>query len=285
MKIAACIITFNPDINRLKKNIEFVFYQVEKIFLYDNGSENLMHILEICKSFSKDRIEILANHENLGLPINLNDCLKKCNEQNFEWLLTLDQDSICDENLVMIYKELILEKNDLKIISFTPEILEDRISQELTNIDISNVLIDKCITSGNMIKVNEIIKIGGFDESYFIDNVDFDLCARIIINGYKIMKTSKTYIHHTIGDSKEHRIILKKIVSYNHSPIRVYYIFRNTFYYNKKYNKYKDIKIKYRFFLKKLIIIVLYEKEKIKKIFYAIKGYIDFKKNKLGRKK
>ena len=43
-RIAAGIVLYNPDIDRLKKNLEVIESQVEKVFLVDNHSNNLEEV-------------------------------------------------------------------------------------------------------------------------------------------------------------------------------------------------------------------------------------------------
>lgn len=42
--ICAGIVLFNPDINRLRKNIKAINGQVKKVYLYDNNSKNILQI-------------------------------------------------------------------------------------------------------------------------------------------------------------------------------------------------------------------------------------------------
>ena len=51
-RIAAGIVLYNPDIDRLKKNLEVIESQVEKVFLVDNHSNNLEEVKKMIKIFS-----------------------------------------------------------------------------------------------------------------------------------------------------------------------------------------------------------------------------------------
>ena len=62
-----------------------------------------------CDKFFK--IEIIENGENRGIARALNQIFEYAKEQVYDWVLTLDQDSICPENLMEEYKRYIGFKN------------------------------------------------------------------------------------------------------------------------------------------------------------------------------
>ena len=45
-KIYAGIVTFNPDIERLKENVCAICIQVPEVVIFDNGSSNFVDIQE-----------------------------------------------------------------------------------------------------------------------------------------------------------------------------------------------------------------------------------------------
>ena len=100
MKVIAGIVLYNPNIERLKLNIEAIQNQVCKIILYNNNSK-----FNIDDDILKFNNVILINGEtNIGISGALNYIAKKYNEE-YDWMLTLDQDSICPENLISEYKK------------------------------------------------------------------------------------------------------------------------------------------------------------------------------------
>ena len=70
MKISAGIVLFEPDILRLKQNVEAIKTDVEHIFLVDNGSKNINEVKSIFENDSK--ISFILNEENLGIAKALN---------------------------------------------------------------------------------------------------------------------------------------------------------------------------------------------------------------------
>lgn len=275
--IGAVIITYNPNIERLSENLTHICCQVDKLLIVDNNSKNVSEIEKLQQNYN---FELKQNEQNEGISINLNLAIRYYSNLGFEWLLTLDQDSICDFNLIKEYKDVLRNCNK-NLVSLCPQIIDMNLNDIFIKKD--NEEVTQCITSGNLINISFIKKLGGFDEFYFIDSVDFDLCAQIKNNGGIIVRVNSTYIKHEVGNAKKHKLFNKIIFSYNHTPLRSYYIVRNECYFKNKYKKFKIINYNRHPLIKHLIIVCLYEKKKYQKFKYSIKGYSDFKSYKGGR--
>lgn len=61
MDISAGIVLFNPDIKRLKENIDAVIVQCTHVYLVDNGSGNIDEVLELLKKYKKSKISVICN--------------------------------------------------------------------------------------------------------------------------------------------------------------------------------------------------------------------------------
>ena len=84
--------------------------------------------------------------------------------------------------------------------------------------------------------------------------------------------------------SKKH-FLNREFICSNHNYIRRYYMVRNTFYLCEEY---KDIYPEYCKFLKRglrgqLQNIILFEKDKFRKVRNMYRGYRDYKKKKVGK--
>lgn len=275
--ILAEIITFNPDIDILKKNILAIYQQVEKLVIVDNNSNNV-HDIEILTSSISRNIEIIKNNENYGIAKALNQGLKKAESENYDWLLTLDQDSLSDAKLVQSLVEYIDKKDNTIVLA--PKIVDLNMKKhnELKQKNRFNE-VDFAITSGSLIDVKKAILIDGFDDDLFIDYVDFDFCLKSRKNGFKILKIENAVLFHRLGEITEHKILGIKVVVTNHSALRRYYLYRNKIILYKRYFNdekkwvFKNILSSIKVFL----IICLFEKnkkEKIQKIFLGIKSGI-----------
>lgn len=102
-KICAGIVTYQPDIGRLRENITAVLPQAEKIFIVDNGSADLDRIDELLADFPPGSVERIANGENMGIAHALNQLLEAADGAGYDWILTLDQDSVVMDRLAEEY--------------------------------------------------------------------------------------------------------------------------------------------------------------------------------------
>ena len=95
--IIAGILLYNPDLRRLQHNVDAVKNCVENVLLVDNASRNFLEIQEFA---SRNKITLRHNNVNEGLPKSFNTMIRFAKDEGFGNLLLLDQDSICDANLV-----------------------------------------------------------------------------------------------------------------------------------------------------------------------------------------
>lgn len=268
----AGIVLYNPDIERLKENVKSILPQVNKLILIDNGSEN---ISELEKIFSDEKIVLKKNNENKGIATALNYILDYAYINRYDWFLTLDQDSVADANLINVYKDKVNVDN---VAMITCNIVDRNVGQlESYNAKSDFVFVKKCITSGTFNNTNILKKIGGFDDKMFIDYVDFDVCASIIENGFKIIKVNYNGLLHEVGHTTLKRILWKKEEIYNHSSFRTYYIIRNWIYVIKKHPSLNNLKEKLKL-MKRCFLIICFQENKAKNFAAILRGIKDSKK-------
>jgi rhamnosyltransferase len=107
----AGIVLYNPNMNRLIENIISIKNQVDCIVCVDNNSNNYK---EIKDKFGNDiNIILISNFENKGIGYALNQIVRWGIKHDYQWVLTLDQDSICPPDIIEKYTEYINEKLEL----------------------------------------------------------------------------------------------------------------------------------------------------------------------------
>lgn len=270
MKICAGIVLFNPEIERLNENIEHIRKQVPMLILVDNGSSNL----EDVKSLICDvpNIILLENGKNLGIAQALNRILRNAQKEHYEWVLTLDQDSVATDGLIDAYREFLENCSEKNIGCLTCNIVDRNFSLEKRETGFEEI--DYCITSGSLMNVEITLSVGGFDESMFIDKVDCDVCINLKQHGYRIVRIAYEGLLHEIGHAKQIDLGFRKWELYNHSSFRRYYMCRNASYLLKKYcNGYV-----FKMFLKEIFqffLVLLFEDDKKEKAGKSIKGFFD----------
>ncbi len=258
--IVAGIVLYNPDKKRLLENIKEAMIQVGKVILVDNDSDNFSEIKEIVHSNYQDII-IIHNEKNMGIAYALNQLIMS--SHNYNWLLTLDQDSVMEPGFIESYKKCL----DIPNIALISPFIQDRNGPLLIKKN-GVEFIDMCITSGTLMNLEICKKIGGFNNDMFIDFVDFEYCYRVRKNGYKIVRNNDAILIHELGVGRVYDFYIKKFFVSEHSPSRHYYLVRNCCC---LFHKYSDFKFLYHI-VKDLAYVLFFEHEKKKKIIKIIDG-------------
>ena len=272
--IFAVIVTYKPD-DSLIRLYESIKNQADEICVIDNNSCNA-DAVNLLKELENKNISVIYNKENLGIATALNQGVKIAIDKKYKWVLTLDQDS---EFLPNTYKLLLESYENLedknKTMIVAPKAIErinfkNNNSSNLTNVTWNDVVLN--LTSGSLIKAESFDKVGLYDDKLFIEQVDNDFCYRIIKAGYKIKIAKNISFIQEIGNAKK----IFGFVVRNHNSKRKYYLSRNVTIMLKRYffvAPYTTV----RYFLGGTIFgwikVLLFEKEKISKIFCGIKGF------------
>lgn len=272
--VLAGIVTYHPDVVLLEKNIRAAAEQADRVVIVDNHSANIQEIENICRA---NDVLLVKNQSNQGIAKAMNQIFQVAVERECQWVLTLDQDSVLPEGFVERSREIQKGKPELKIGIIAPRVYD-------VNMDFYwkaghaeyDSYVGACISSGSFIQVKMYQKIGGFDEMLFIDLVDTDFCVRAGLAGYKILVLHNYVLKHSIGSGKMKKIFGIKIPVMHHSAERKYYMARNRVLYARRYAKFKGT---YKSFVVLYIIYmlgstVLFERQKIKKCLYIMKGII-----------
>lgn len=269
IKVCAGIVLYNPDLVRLSENISRIITQVDKVILIDNGSKNIEEV----KDKFEDNIKILfvCNHQNLGIAKALNQLVGVAKQNGFSWILTLDQDSVCMPELIKNYKKFMhLPKTGM----LTCNIVDRNFGVESSVNQAEYETCKFCITSGSLLYIPILEKIGGFDEKLFIDKVDYDICLSMQEIGWKIVRVNYNGLLHEIGHAKKIKIGKSELVFFNHSSIRRYYIARNGIYCAKKHKTLNILK-EFIIVVGDMVLVFVFEKNRIEKLKASIKGLVD----------
>ncbi len=276
-RIIAGIVLYNPDITRLKENLDAISPQTDEIICIDNASLNIEDIDGLLSYYPK--VRIIKNDINQGIAAALNQIINYADKNAYKWVITLDQDSIVDYKLIDTYR-LYLNKESMAMLTclIQERTIDDR--QAIERQDMTEV--DKCITSGCLTNVKACIEVGGFNEALFIDYVDFDMCIRLIQRGWKIYCVNYIGLLHQTGQAQRvtvfgHKLYLQghPIEVYHESPLRTYYFFRNVVYFCRKYGSEGKSYTSLAHILWRALLIICYEHPKRIKMIQIFKGIKD----------
>ncbi|EPE2492684.1 glycosyltransferase family 2 protein [Enterococcus faecium] len=269
-RIMACIITYNPDIDRLIDNLNSIEEQVECILIVDNNSVNISKIEEISSKFKNSTI--LKENENTGIAGALHDAMNYAIEKEYDWVLSLDQDSVCLKDLISFYRPFFLDES---IGALTCQFKDRNLDNESDfKLKEGTNLVTTCINSGMLMRIDSYKKIDGYRKDLFIDWVDFDICYQLQEYGLNILRVNKVGLVHEVGSGETVTIFGRKYHIFNHNAIRNYYMARNSIIVTRRYFGFKMV---IRQFLKQGLRIYLlrYENQRFKKIKARIKGLYD----------
>ena len=159
--IIAGVVTYNPEIPLLQKNLSALLGLVDQVVVVDNGSDNLDDINKTVESIGS--VTLIKNHSNLGIARALNEIMEQAIEYGYSWVLTMDQDSVAPTNLISEYEKYL----DSSVGILCP-IIFDRNKNQKPMIYSGTHEIRECITSGSLVNGSAGRKVNGFDEKVFI---------------------------------------------------------------------------------------------------------------------
>ncbi|MCT8249411.1 glycosyltransferase family 2 protein [Proteus faecis] len=289
--INAIIITYNPDINILKKNILTLSTskKINEIIIIDN-SDDADYSIEFSKiNNTTNRVKFFILKENKGIAFAQNIGLKYSAKNGLEYAILFDQDSFISNDLINLLLIGIKECNELNIniaaVGPRPyDILEKRKSKSIIqkeNIINKNITVcSQIIASGKLINLSCLNTVGLMDEDLFIDGVDHEWCWRAKRKGYNVAIIENAIMQHTLGDSRGNFLGLTYKIG---APIRLYYQFRNIIILSRR--NYVPSYWKVRNLLGMIFRFIIFScstNEKKTRRKYMIKGLIDGLKNKKG---
>lgn len=245
--VCAGIVTYNPDLIRLDQNISSIADQVDKVFVVDNGSGNVSDIVDYCES--EPRVCLVRNSENKGIAAALNQLFVLGKDRGYSYVLTLDQDSVSMPGMVDalfqhagkgvgIVAPQVIDRNK-EDIEDASRLLDGRVFQ------VAQAARKGILTSGSLTSVQAWGYVGGFDENFFIDYVDYDFNKRLLLEGYTLLRAGDAGLIHECGKAtptwlrtprkgQDGTWSLERFYSFGHSSFRCYYKARNRILYSKK---------------------------------------------------
>lgn len=266
--IGVGIVVYNPDYQQLEKAIQVLAWQDCEILLIDNSEKGEKHLEYIEE---KNRCTVIYNKKNCGVAKAYNQIMHFFSDRGIEYVLTLDQDSVCPENIVEEY----IKYTHIPDVGIICPVLDYKGDDKGVEQNQEYKYVSACISSGSLISIDCWKNCNGFDEDFFIDFVDFDFCYSIREKGYKIIQIQMVHLDHELGNLTVKYIFGKKIMVTNHSPLRKYYFIRNAIICHKKHKKMYGLANLLRDIVNNYLKTLLYEENKIDRIKMMNKGVIN----------
>ncbi|GHF87510.1 glycosyltransferase [Deinococcus ficus] len=277
MNYAIAYVVYNPTVEQIERINEISFGH--PVYVYDN-SETISEL-----PYNKD-IVLVRNGRNDGIAVGLNILLETASGDGRSHIITMDQDSLIDDHFI---KKLIslAGVDDREIIvapmHHTGDITYDK---DLVGKSSQKLYVLTTMTSGNLLNVQFAIDVGKFEEKYFIDYVDHEFCLRANRKGYKVVISKDLKMEHSLGHSEQKFSLLSlEFVPTFHAPVRRIYMTRNR---SDVWRKYFAIYPRWVLrdfmrFNKELLGIVVFEDNKLIKVYSIVAGFYLFIMNRWGK--
>lgn len=269
--ITGTVVLYNPD-NEVIGNILSYQQKFAKLYLVDNSETDNTKMFENLISECVEYIPLCCNY---GIAYALNFACQKALQDGYKYIITMDQDSKFETDLVEVYQNYIQNNDISDVAALSPQYKTDR--RAIKN-DTTAEEIFLTMQSGTLFILEKYVKIGLFNESLFLDVVDWEYFYRIRQNGLKVIRCNQAVLNHQPAVTKEVSIGKLRLKYGIASPVRYYYQIRNLFW---MVIHYKSIYMLGVMLVKYVKIILLFN-EKAEYLRMCRQGLFDAKNNQLG---
>ena len=288
--VAALVITYFPDLG-LAERLDRLLEQFPRVLVVDNGSAEA-GLRQLEGHARRAGFGLVRNEANLGIAAALNQGIRRLAEEGFGWVVTFDQDStICPgfllamlatlnaqpdpKQIALIGANRIDPDNDIEHRWVRPHripLLFERVPCTRATSGVTLV-----ITSGTLTNIEAFNELGSFREDLFIDMVDFDYCLRGREKGYRILVCCEARLMHKVGEQTRRSVGGMMVSSTHHSPLRRYYLFRNSIHLIRGHGASHPHWLLYHLLaLAEVVLgILLWEKDKAQKLRACFRGLAD----------
>ncbi|RKU65860.1 glycosyltransferase family 2 protein [Parabacteroides sp. AF17-3] len=275
MLVYCVLVSYSPEIGIFTETICKLCTQTDKVIIVDNSTRGFNFL-----TTNFDNVVMIRNNQNLGIAKAQNIGIKYALSQGADFVLFMDQDSLAPDNLVESLMTCYEQKSKLELVGAVGPMPYNRENDKVyytQNVNSSQdkiVKVGTLISSGSLIPKDILVQVGGMDESLFIDMVDLEWCWRAVYKtNCSFYIDTHCFLSHSLG-KKEVQFGGKRIPL--HSPMRMYYRFRNYFLLVNK--KYIPFSWKFRFPVSNIIRLFLclcYFPEKRSYLNNSYKGFKD----------
>lgn len=281
MKFAAVVILYNPDEKVLQNILSYAQF-ADVVYVYDNSENPVESIVVAIKQLQN--IFYFSDCENRGIAYRLNQAADNAISEGYEWLLTMDQDSMFQVPNLSHYLQLVNQYKEKELVAMFGVEFE---KAKLTIAQENALSKEYVITSGSFLNLNLFPFIGPFDEALFIDEVDLEYCYRAINKGFKIIQFADVFLNHHLGTVAMFRSFKNGQLTPRtlHSPLRVYYMIRNFLYVDDLYKNQFSVStaIRKKTLFNRFKNNFLYGNNKWNLVKMVYRAIVDYKKGKMGK--
>lgn len=281
-RIIAIVTVYFPSFKHID-NIKKIINQCDELVVCDNspyGNDSL---------FEEMNLNYIPNKSNLGLSAAFNKILTSdlIKFKKDDFIIFFDQDSEIPFNHIhrLIDEFIKLEENGINVGCLGPVYINKftntpQIPKKKQYINETSFSTSAIITSSMLCRYKTLDEVHFWNELFFLDLADFDLCWRMKKKGKLCVQTTVSHFYHSVGSAEKRFLFFRIRVG---KPFREYYQTRESLVLLKL--KYVPVSYKLRTLLRLMIrpvVHILFLGNKIDRVKYIILGYKDYKENKHG---
>ena len=280
------VVCFNPPAG-LEQRLQFIAAQVDLLIVWDNASDQAV---DLPNTLPKDQAVLLRSQHNIGIAAALNRGLAHAMAQGAAYAVLFDHDSVPMANMVATLRHALQTSPHARAAATAPCIryaLPDIKCRWPQTQDPGYYFkfvyaahlrqptpVDLAISSGMLLNLEVWKKLGGFDESLFIDLVDTEYCLLMRSQGYKLLACPGAELQHSLGDVDRRKLGNIKMFPTHHSAMRHFYINRNRWVLTERYGLQQLSWLAYEWLgaAKLMIKTILFEPQRGTKLLAMLKG-------------
>lgn len=238
--VCAVVVSYQPDPRVIANLVEAMTTQAAAVVLVDNASDGDWQPALTSKLLAAGGA-LLRQPHNAGLAAAQNLGIDWARERGYRYVLLLDQDSEPGEGMVNSLRAALVALSaagpvaavgprfhDLREHRDAPFVrVRFPLSRKLwCEFPAQTIACDFLISSGMLIPLAVLERVGSMNAGLFIDNVDLEWGFRAQALGYTLHGVCAATMHHRLGDARRALPFgLGQVVV--HGPLRLYYMMRN----------------------------------------------------------
>jgi rhamnosyltransferase len=239
-KVAAIIVTYNPNIETLERLISVLIADRIYTVVVDNGGGRAITPQQLVDYGVK--LVDLGGNQGIGAAINVG--IAEARKAGATHVVTFDQDSNPSPGMVgiLIAEFDRQERQGAKIGAVGPVLVDKRQNPPLVHpfvrlgvfgsghrycaSDGDLIAVDTLITSGCLTSLDVLNLVGLMNPDYFVDYTDVEWSFRAKSKGFLLLGVCRAQMTHELGHGRARSIFGINLFEY--SSIRRYYFARNT---------------------------------------------------------
>lgn len=288
-RICAAIVTYNIG-EALHRCVDAIRDQVDHVLIVDNGSGEPTR-RELNRLTGSNSVTEILNECNEGIARAFNQAVEWARRRDFEWILTLDHDSVATPGMVdelLCGYEALLRAGvqNVGILAASPF---DQNSQQFLEYPPRKngglpLFGGEVISSGSLIRLAVFDKVGLFNEDLFIYFVDVDFCKRLIRAGFDAYICPEAVLLHQEGLKKRHKFLWIDAWYDHYGKAARYYITRNSIYVFRKFPvSLGGVRVLVGRLWKDHVNILLFDNKRFAVLWFSLRGLIDGLRGKVGQ--